>query len=291
MNINHMKAFLEVASNGNFQVAAENLYITQSTVSARIKVLEDQLNTQLFIRKRDGSELTNAGKNFIRYATSAVRAWEQAKLEVALPDELDGMIALGVQMNLWQQITPQWIERLKITAPEIGTRVVMDYSDSLLTQLSDGVLDLTLTYIPRQQANITSEKLLEDKLVLVSTYPRKVASGWVEDYVFVDWGAEFREEHKNAYPNTQAPRLSVGLGMVGLDYILKYGGAAYFPERMVEDLVKTEQLFYVEGAPKFSRPVYLSYHKESSNIEVNKHLEIAKKNLNEVIQYEYYQST
>ncbi len=287
MNINHMKAFLEVASNGNFQIAAENLYITQSTVSARIKALEDQLNTQLFVRKRDGSELTSAGRNFIRYATSAVRAWEQAKLEVALPDELDGMIALGVQMNLWQQITPQWIERLKTNAPEIGTRVVMDYSDSLLTQLSDGILDLTLTYIPRQQADITSEKLLEDSLVLVATKPRKVHTDWVEDYVFVDWGTEFREEHKRAYPGTQAPRLSVGLGMVGLDYILKYGGAGYFPERMVEDLVSKGRLFYVEDAPKFSRPVYLSYRKESASEEANKLLEIAKINLNEVVNSAY----
>lgn len=287
MNINHMKAFLEVARNGSFQIAADNLYITQSTVSARIKALEDQLNTSLFIRKRDGSELTSSGKNFMRYASTAVRAWEQAKLEVALPDELEGMIALGVQMNLWQQITPQWIELLQQNAPEIGTRVVMDYSESLLTQLADGMLDLTLTYIPRQQADITSEKLLEDTLVLVATSPRKVQSDWVADYVFVDWGAEFREDHKNVYPTTQAPRLSVGLGMVGLDYILKYGGAGYFPERMIENLIETGRLFYVEDAPRFSRPVYLSYRKASTSIESDKLLEIARDNLNTVVSTTY----
>lgn len=287
MNINHMKAFLEVARNGSFQIAADNLYITQSTVSARIKTLEDQLNTSLFIRKRDGSELTSAGRNFMRYASTAVRAWEQAKLEVALPDELEGMIALGVQMNLWQQITPQWIELLQQNAPEIGTRVVMDYSESLLTQLADGMLDLTLTYIPQQQTDITSEKLLEDTLVLVATTQRKVQSDWVADYVFVDWGAEFREDHKNAYPKTQAPRLSVGLGMVGLDYILMYGGAGYFPERMIEGLINKGQLFYVEGAPKFSRPVYLSYRKEGGNVETDRLLEIARDNLNMVVNNTY----
>ncbi|MDI3324783.1 LysR family transcriptional regulator [Pontibacterium granulatum] len=280
MNINHMKAFLEVARNGSFQTAAENLHITQSTVSARIKVLEDLLNTTLFHRKRDGSELTPAGKNFVRYATTAVRAWEQAKQEIALPEELEAMISLGVQLNLWQQITPAWIEQMQNNAPAIGTRVVMDYSDSLLAQLADGELDLALTYVKRQQAELHCELLMEDTLVLVATEPRGVQKGWVADYVFVDWGDEFREAHALAYPDTQAPRLSVGIGMVGLDYILNYGGAGYFPERMVERFVDQERLFYVDGAPTFSRPVYLAYPKDPINSEL---LEMALETLQQVV--------
>lgn len=280
MNINHMKAFLEVARNGSFQVAAENLYITQSTVSARIKVLEDQLNTTLFIRKRDGSVLTAAGRNFIRYATTAVRSWEQAKQEIGLPEELDAMISLGVQLNLWQQIAPTWIEQMQNAAPQVGTRVVMDYSDSLLSQLVDGELDLALTYVSRQQSELRTELLMEDKLVLVATEQRYVQKDWVKDYVFVDWGEEFREAHALAFPDTLAPRLSVGLGMVGLDYILNYGGAGYFPERMIESLVRSKRLFYVEVAPTFKRPVYLSYPTDPINKEL---LEMALENLQQVL--------
>ncbi|MDO6563338.1 LysR family transcriptional regulator [Amphritea sp. 1_MG-2023] len=280
MNINHMKAFLEVARSGSFQVAADNLHITQSTVSARIKVLEDQLNTSLFNRKRDGSKLTTSGHHFIRYATTSVRAWEQAKQEIALPEELDAMISLGVQLNLWQQITPLWIDQMQNNAPEVGTRVVMDYSDSLLRQLIDGELDLALTYVNRQQSELRTELLFEDTLVLVATKPREVQQGWIKDYVFVDWGNEFREAHAMVYPDTQAPRLSVGLGMTGLDYILNYGGAAYFPERMIEKQVKEGRLFFVKHAQTFNRPVYLSYPKEPINAEL---LEMARKNLQQVL--------
>ncbi|EAQ66447.1 transcriptional regulator [Marinomonas sp. MED121] len=268
MNINHMRAFLEVARNGSFQLAAENLFITQSTVSARIKVLEDQLNTRLFNRKRDGSELTPAGRNFIRYATKVVKAWEQAKQEIALPQDMEGMVALGVQLNLWQQITPAWIEQMQNSSPEVGTRVVMDYSDSLLSQLVEGELDLVLTYVNRQNAELRTELLMEDILVLVASEQRKVRTDWVKNYVFVDWGDEFREAHTLAYPDAQAPRLSVGLGMVGLDYILNYGGAGYFPERMVNELIASQRLFYVEDAPKFKRPVFLSYSKDPINPEL-----------------------
>lgn len=262
MNINHMRAFLEVARSGSFQLAAEQLHITQSTVSSRIKVLETILGRTLLVRKRDGSELTVAGRQFIRFADTAVRAWEQARQEVGLPEELQAMISLGVQMNLWDRITPIWIERMQQQVPEVGTRVVMDYSESLLAQLGDGNLDLAMTYVPRQQAELVSEFLMEDQLILVSTVPRKSVKHWMPDYVFVDWGAEFRAAHSQAYPETRAPKLSVGLGMVGLDYILNNGGSGYFPERIVKKLIKEQRLFTVEDALAFQRPVYLAYPKE-----------------------------
>ena len=61
MNIEHLRAFLEVASTGSFQLAAEKMFITQSTASARIKSLEDRLDRILFIRNPNGAELTRAG--------------------------------------------------------------------------------------------------------------------------------------------------------------------------------------------------------------------------------------
>ncbi|WP_027858182.1 LysR family transcriptional regulator [Marinobacterium jannaschii] len=280
MNINHMRAFLEVAKSGSFQLAAERLHITQSTVSSRIKVLETQLGSSLLIRKRDGSELTSAGRHFIRFAHTAVRAWEQARQEVGLPDELKSVISLGVQLNLWDRMAPPWIDRMQHKLPEIGTRVMMDYSENLLEAMSNGELDLAITFVPRQQAELVSEFLMEDTLVLVSTEPRKAVKHWMPDYVFVDWGAEFRAAHAQAYPETRAPKLSVGLGMVGLDYILRYGGCGYFPERSIESLINQGKLFYIEDAPKFQRPVYMAYPKEPVDMEL---LEIAIETLREVV--------
>lgn len=96
----------------------------------------------------------------------------------------------------------------------------------------------------------------------------------------MDWGDEFREAHNLAYPDTQAPRLSVGIGMVGMDYILNYGGAGYFPERMVERYIDQERLFYVDGAPTFTRPVYLCYPKDPINSEL---LDMALETLQQVV--------
>ncbi|MEX6502998.1 LysR family transcriptional regulator [Pseudomonas zhanjiangensis] len=279
MNINHMKAFLEVAKSGGFQLAADRLHVTQSTVSARIKVLETQLGRPLFVRKREGTELTVAGRHFHRFAHAAVRAWEQARQEVALPEALNAVVTLGVQMNHWERIAPAWVEQMQATAPHVGTRVVADYSENLLADLSDGLIDLAMTYIPRQQPGLSCELLMEDTLVLASTTPRKVSKQWQPDYVFVDWGAEFRAAHNLAYPETRAPRLSVGLSMIGLDYVLKHGGSGYFSERTIEPLLKEGRLHLIEKAPTFQRPVYLLHPKEPLDLEL---LTLAKGILKEV---------
>ncbi|UTW13059.1 LysR family transcriptional regulator [Marinobacterium rhizophilum] len=268
MNISHMRAFLEVATSGSFQLASERLHITQSTVSARIKVLESQLGQTLFLRKREGSELTLAGRQFMRFAHTAVRAWEQARQEVGLPEELSAMISLGIQMNLWDQITPAWIELMQEQHPHVGTRVTADYSASLLEQLSSGLIDLAITYIPRQQADLICEPLIDDQLILVSTEPRKVTRHWMPDYIYIDWGDEFRAAHNLAYPETRAPKLSVGLGMLGLDYILKFGGTAYFPARSVEALLQQGTLHRIDEAPTFQRPAYLIYPRVPSDAQL-----------------------
>ena len=55
MNLEHIRTFLEVAATGNFNRAADNLNVTQSTVSARIKALEDELGLALFARSHKGA--------------------------------------------------------------------------------------------------------------------------------------------------------------------------------------------------------------------------------------------
>ncbi len=76
MNIDQIKTFLEVAATGNFNRAAENLNITQSTVSARIRVLEEQLGRPLFARGHAGARLTPAGQRLRRYALNMQRLWQ-----------------------------------------------------------------------------------------------------------------------------------------------------------------------------------------------------------------------
>lgn len=70
----HVEGFLEVARQGSVSRAAQSLYVTQPTLTARIHSLERDIGAQLFVRTRHGMRLTDAGRAFLPYAERAVRA-------------------------------------------------------------------------------------------------------------------------------------------------------------------------------------------------------------------------
>lgn len=259
MNIENLRAFLEIAATGSFQMAAEKLHLTQSTVSARIKVLEDRLNRPLFIRKRDGARLTQAGQHLYRHALNVVRAWERARQEVSLPDCLTDVFSVGIQLNHWDQIATPWLAWMDNSVPNVATRIISDYSEPLMRMLRDGLLDLALMYAPKQQANLCIEKFTHEEIILVATEPRDVNFGMVDGYVFVDWGDDFRAQHSEAFPDTSVPRLSVGLSSLGLSHILTHGGSGYFLISTVRQYLSDGRLFRVQDAPTFMRQTYLAY--------------------------------
>ena len=268
MKFEHVTTFLEIASCGNFNRAAENLNVTQSTVSARVKTMEQQFGRSLFTRSHSGVELTSAGHQFRRYALGIQRLWQQAHQEVALPEGFSMVLALGAQVSLWDRLVLKWMPRMRIKAPDVAIRVEADYSTSLMRQLIDGLLEIGVMYTPRQTPGLIIEDLIEESLIMVSTSKRRVSEGWVEDYVFVDWGDVFRAQHGGLFPEMETAAVSVGHGWLGLQYILDNGGSGYFPVRVVEPMLKQGKLFPVGGAPAVRRPAYVVYTNSPKNQNV-----------------------
>ncbi|MTI09852.1 LysR family transcriptional regulator [Curvivirga aplysinae] len=280
MNIEHMRAFLEVAATGSFQLAADKLHVTQSTISARIKALEERLNRQLFVRRRNGAELTAGGHHFHRHALTAVRSWDRARQEIALPDDMKAIVNLGVQLNHWDRIAAPWLNWMNSNASNLAAQIVSEYSEPLMHRLRDGLLDLAILYDPQQRPELVIESFLVEKLILISTTPRQVEAERVQGYIFVDWGDSFKAQHSLAFPNAPSPKLSVGIGSVGLNHILQHGGSGYFIEETVKPLIAEGRLFRVKDAPEFKRPTYLVYQDNPSDHDL---LETAIKGLRSIL--------
>ena len=184
---------------------------------------------------------------------------------MTLPAGYSDAFSLAAQVSLWDRLILPWIPWMRRAAPEVALRVDADYSFSQMRGLADGLLDIGVMYQPRRQSGLKVEKLFEETLVLVATEPRSVFLGWREDYVFVDWGDPFREVHAMAYPDMETPAVSVGLGALGLQYILEQGGAGYFPIRVVGPLIEEGRLFRVEDAVEAQRPAYVVYSEDPAN--------------------------
>lgn len=267
MNLEHIWTFLEVADTGNFNRAAENLNVTQSTVSSRIKSLEQSFGHPLLVRSHSGCELTAAGHQFRHYANGMQRLWQKSHQAVTLKPGFRSVLSICAQVSLWERLVLDWIGWMRERAPDVALRIEADYSPSQMRQLADGLLDIGVMYQPRHASGLVVEKLLEEKLVLVATDERQVSPGWVEDYVFVDWGDVFLSEHAEAFPQMETAAVTVGLGALGLQYILKNGGSGYFPLRVVQPLIAQERLFRLDGAPTLRRPAYVVYRTDPADQE------------------------
>ena len=264
MDIELARTFLAIIEAGSFVRAAERLNVTQTTVSARVRSLEDQLRRPVFLRNKTGVTLTAAGEQFLRFAPTLVQVWERARHQVALPEGRRAVIAAGGELTLWNPLLLNWMVWMKCTAPDIALQTQVGLSDGLLRQVADGVLDLAVVYSPRQWPGLRVEMLTEETLVLVTTDP-STAGVSDPDYVYVDWGADFAAHHGLNFPQFSNPGLSIGLGPLGLDYIIQVGGTGYFRKRVAQPYLASGRLHLVPHAPEFPHPAYAVYPEGAEN--------------------------
>lgn len=263
MDIEQARTFLEIAETGTFVKAAERLNITQSTASMRVKALEDSVGRPLFVRSKAGAQLTAAGQQFRRYATTIVRAWQQARQDVALPPGFQAVLGVGGQYSLWDRLLIKWLPWIREAMPEVAVRAEVGTPDTLIRQLGEGLLDLAAMYAPQSRTGFVIEPLFHDRLVMVSTEPGEPPA-ITKRYVFVDWGPAFLASHNQAFPDFATPAVSVSIGLLGLAYLLETGGSGYFPIRVARPHLEEGRLHLVQGAPEFRRPAYAVYPQASA---------------------------
>jgi DNA-binding transcriptional LysR family regulator len=96
--------------------------VTQSTVSARVHTLEDQLGCSLFVRNKAGTTLTPAGRQFQKHASTLVRTVEQARHDVGVPRGFRAALTVGGRFGLWEQLLLKWLPLMLKVAPDIAVR-------------------------------------------------------------------------------------------------------------------------------------------------------------------------
>ena len=266
MDIELARTFLAIVEAGSFVRAAERLNVTQTTVSARVRSLEDQLRRPVFLRNKSGATLTAAGEQFLRFAPTLVQVWERARHQLAVPPGRSAMVALGAELSLWNPLLLNWMLWMRQNASDVALRTEVDLPDNLLRQVGDGVLDVAIVYAPRHWPGLKVEKIMEERLVLVTSDP-SVTDVSDPDYVYVDWGEDFASHHGMTFPQFSNPGLFVGLGPLALDYVAEVGGAGYFRQRAVQPFLASGRLQLVPDAPEFTHPVYAVYP-DSSDSEV-----------------------
>lgn len=258
MDISLARTFLIVAETGSFIDAARKMNVSQSTVSARIKSLEDMLGRPLFERSKAGAALTGAGEQFRKHALALVRVWQHAQLEVGLSGQHRDHLSVGAPLGLWDGFLLDWVAWMRAKISDIAVSASSGAPPALIQRLIEGTLDLALMYRPVQPPGLSCEHLFDEALVMVSSAPAATRRGH-SDYVFIDWGPDFQVDHAAAYPDLANTSLALDLGGTALAYICTNPVSGYFPWRIVKPHVESGRLRLVSRARQFVYPVYMIY--------------------------------
>lgn len=252
------RTFLMVVASGSFVEASQRLHVTQSTVSTRVQRLEETLGAALFVRNKAGTSLTPAGRQFQRHAALLTRTVEQARQEIGIVTGFRATLTVGGRVGLWEDLLLRWLPIFAALAPDVAVRASVGFEEDLMQALIDGRVSIGVMYTPQARPGLTVEPLFEEGLVMVSSRADPPTEPQ-NDYIYVDWGAEFFAQHSLAFPNFAGAALTVNVGWLALQRILAYGGSGYFPARMLREHELAGRLHRVPNAPEFRLPAYLCF--------------------------------
>ncbi|HEX5237973.1 MAG TPA: LysR family transcriptional regulator [Sphingomicrobium sp.] len=258
MDINVARTFLEVVKTGSFVNAAANLNLTQTAVSARIRVLEENLDRKVFVRNKAGARLTPAGEQFFRFAASLVQVWDRARRVAAVSPGRETVVTIGAELSQWKPLMRHWLVWMRRECPELAISAYIDSADRLMEQVQEGSLDLAILYAAPVRPGVVTELLFEERLVLVRTTRGDRLIG-PEDHVDVDWGEHFAASYHAAFPDSAPGVVSISYGPLALDYLLEQGGSGYFRTATVQPLIEEGRLELVPESPEFPYSSCLVY--------------------------------
>jgi DNA-binding transcriptional LysR family regulator len=166
MDHEQLYTFLTIIQTKNYSEAAKILNVTQPTVTARIKQLENGLDCKLFNREGKTISLTSNGELFLQYATKTLAYMDEAKSAIRMSKEPGIKIGFspGFSLSIVSKITNILKEQLNVPI----LFVAIEDSLHLPKQVLKEELDIVIVLNPMVHNNqLTMEYLFEGKLVLI----------------------------------------------------------------------------------------------------------------------------
>jgi len=269
MDIVALKTFLEVAKVKHFGRAADNLCVTQSAVSARVRALEDVLGKELLVRERSNIHLSADGEALLGYAKTIVSSWEKANQILSMPDGVKTQLSIAGLPGIWDMVLQPWLSKVMSKFEDIAISAEVLDEDVLLERLANRSLDLAFVYDAPRSKYLNCVKFAKLPLELVSSQQNQTLEQAMSlGYVFVDWGNNFSVQHAKLFPEAPFACLQTNQGRVAYEQIKSRGGAAYLAKPMVQKAQRNKELFVVKEAPKFNRAAFAVHHQKTEKVKL-----------------------
>ena len=251
MNHSALQTFLAIIETGSLVKASERLNITQSSVTMRLKSLEDEVGQKLIVRQKSGATLTASGTKFLSYARIIDGLWGQALRATSLPQGLSQIYNLGCAFHLWELGGRDLFNHMRENKAGFALSVQQSDDSVLLDALAQGTIDMALVCEPVVRKSQIAIRLADNEVKLYSDRAQTPLR-FDTKYIYVDYGAEFRRQHDAFYYDAGAAFIGFNNPQTALMHILEHGGSAYLPPELVAGHLETERLFDMKQAPSFA---------------------------------------
>ena len=176
MDLRQLTTYRVLARTLNFHQAAEQLHCVQSTVTAQIQALEDDLGVRLFDRLGRRVVLTDAGTRLVAYAERLLNLADEARLAVSRREEQVGTLTISATETLCTYRLPSVLHRFRSRYPQV--RIVffaLAYSE-LRQAVAEGTVDLAFVMEDLiSGAALHTEPLCTEQIYLVASLDHPLA--------------------------------------------------------------------------------------------------------------------
>jgi LysR family transcriptional regulator, hydrogen peroxide-inducible genes activator len=163
MNLKDLKYLVALADTGHFGKAAERSFVSQPTLSAQLKKLEEYLGVKLVERQPKNVQLTEVGRQIV---VRARRMLDEGDEIIALArsntDPFAGKLKMALIPTIGPYLLPRVMQKIRKTMPHLGLMLYEYQTEPLLKRLRDGELDLGIIALPAVQDGVESRPLYEE---------------------------------------------------------------------------------------------------------------------------------
>lgn len=280
MNTEELKTFIFLSKVKNFTLAAEQLYIAQSTVTNRISELEKEVGKKLFTRGSKTVKLTEAGEIFLRYAERILELQNTSIEEMNALSSHSRKFSIGAINASYEVYVKPLVDECLKNNGVTSIKVMLGHSLDLIQQLQDNMLDMVFSAIPLKRLGYTCDVYDVDRVALVckkgsNAYPDGISKSQLSKipYLMCDFTlSEAGVFIRSLFPKNHIFRLDVDNSSKLLPYLENGLGYSFLPYKLVKDKIDSGVLEEVK-LTDFTAPNVTTYLLYKHDYDVKKFLE------------------
>ncbi len=280
MNSEELKTFIFLSKVKNFTLAAEQLYIAQSTVTNRISELEKEVGKKLFTRGSKTVKLTEAGEIFLRYAERILELQNTSIEEMNALSSHSRKFSIGAINATYEVYVKPLVDECLKNNTITSIKVMLGHSLDLIQQLQDNMLDMVFSAIPLKRLGYNCDQYDVDRVALVckagmNEYKDGITKTQLAKipYLMCDFTlSEAGVFIRSLFPKNHLFRLDVDNSSKLLPYLENGLGYSFLPYKFIKDKLEDGTLEEVK-LKDFTAPNVTTYLLYKNGYDVTKFLE------------------